>query len=82
MEKVTEEEMIRAWGGPDRYFPELEQFLKRHYDADLTTLASDTGALIKVEYLFRPYQVVIENRELLRKCGEANRERVDRATED
>jgi len=61
---VTEEEMIREWGSPEAYFKELERFLELHRNADLRTHESDTGALVGVEYLFRPYQVVVEMREL------------------
>lgn len=69
MEQVTEVDMIRDWGTPEQYFKELESFLKKHEAADLRTFTSDTGVLIKVEYLFRPFTAVVDNRRLIEQLA-------------
>jgi hypothetical protein len=70
MEGITEKDMIRAWGTPEQYYSELREFLEKHERADLRTVTSDTGVLVKVEYIFRPYQVEVERRQLLAALAE------------
>lgn len=62
---ITTEDMIKAWGSPESYFAELRAFLKKHDRAELRTCDSTTGALISVTYLFMPYLVVKEQRDLI-----------------
>ena len=73
MEGITEEDMVRAWGTPEQYHQELREFLKKHKNADLRTHTSDTGVLVKVEYLFRPFTVVVDNRRLREQIANASK---------
>ena len=66
-----ENEIIKLWGTPASFHNLKKEFLENHADAQLRTFDSD-GDLVSVTYIFPPYQVWVDDRELRRAIKEQN----------
>lgn len=65
MKSDFEKMMIQHWGTPKQYYTELENFLKRHQDADAQIYHTELGALMYVRYNFKPFTVIRDNVQLM-----------------
>ncbi len=64
--------IIKLWGTREEYFKELERFLKSHENCDCRTYDQD-GLLVKVEYHFRPYTVLVDHINLVEAINNENK---------